>query len=321
MNQLKDKVINGRNIKHSTWKSYLTNIKQLLTKFNDGEYKNNKFLHNRKDLKEYLATLKPAKQRMVISTILVLLSPCGKNQPENEDKSLYHFYTSLLATRMDDYFNEQQEQLANPKQLSNWRSWEDILGVQRRLMNTIRRDKYNVKNTLTQDESKKLQEYLVLSLYTLIPPRRLDYSTMTIVDAKTYRDMNEKEKNACNYLVCQSRVKKYFSFGEDSQKNKTFYYTKVPPKLNQILNLYLKHHNHCFLLVNSRGGQLSKDGLSKQLMRVLEKDGKRLSVNMLRHIYLSDKFKDAPSIKERQLLALEMGHSSTIAEHVYTKKN
>ena len=321
MNQLKDKVIDGRNIKESTWKSYLTNIKQLVEHLDDGKYTNNEFLHNRSKVKEHLGNLKPAKQRMVISTILVLLSPCGKNQPEPQDKSIYNFYTSLLATKMDAYFDEQKEQIANPKQLSNWRSWKDILAVQNSFMNLIRREKYNSKDTVTKDESKKLQEYLVISLYTLIPPRRLDYSSMSIVDAKTYSNMDEKDKNACNYLVVQSRVKKYFSFGEDSQKNKTFYYTQVPPKLNQILNLYLKHHKECFLLVNARAGPLSADGLSKMLIRILEKDNKRISVNMLRHIYLSEKFKDAPSIKQRQLLALEMGHSSTIAEHVYTKKN
>lgn len=321
MNQLKDKVIDGRNIKESTWKSYFTNIKQLVQIFNNNEYTTNEFLHNKNKVKEYLSTLKPAKQRMVISTILVLLSPCGKNQPEPQDKYIYNFYTSLLATKMDAYFDEQKEQIANPKQLSNWRTWEDIVGVQKSFMNLMRRDKYNCKNIFTKEELKKYQEYLVISLYTLIPPRRLDYSSMLIVDAKTYSNMDEKDKNACNYLVVQSRVKKYFSFGEDSQKNKTFYYTQVPSKLNQILNLYLKHHKESFLLMNARGGPLSADGLSKMLIRILEKDNKRISVNMLRHIYLSEKFKDAPSIKERQLLALEMGHSSTIAEHVYTKKN
>ena len=113
--------------------------------------------------------------------------------------------------------------------------------------------KVQQKRELTKQQRKTLQQYLVASLYTLIPPRRLDYSNMKIVSYREYRKMPSDELKASNYLVVQSRVKKYFSFGENSQKNKQNFVMRVPPKLNQILNLYLKHHSATdYLLLNSR---------------------------------------------------------------------
>tara|TARA_R110000737_G_scaffold259264_1_gene267829 strand:- start:153 stop:1127 length:975 start_codon:yes stop_codon:yes gene_type:complete len=324
MEQLKNQIMKGRNIKEVTWKQYKTNFKQLNERLNkDNELPIGECLHGKlgiEGITKYLEELKPAKQRMMISCILILLSPDGKGKTEYT--KMHRYFTSMLSDKMTAYFAQQKEQLANPKQMENWRSWNDILKVQRGYMNTIRRCKYSKKDKLTKKEFHTLQKYLVSSLYTFVPPRRLDYANMKIVEYKKYKTMTDEETKASNYLVIQSRVKKYFSFGEYSQKTKQNFMMEVPSKLNQVLNLFLKYHtNKEYLLTNFRNGKLSSDGLSKLIMRIFGGDEqKNVSVNMLRHIFLSEKFKNAPSIKEKELLAMQMGHSSSIAEQVYTKK-
>ena len=324
MEELKTKIMQGRNIKEITWKQYATNFKQLNERLNkDNELSIGECLHGKLGIEgiiKYLEELNPAKQRLMLSCILILLSPNGRGKTEHTN--MHRHFTSMLSDKMDAYFAQQKEQKANPKQMENWRSWEDVVKVQRHFMNTIRRDKYTKKETLNKTEYHTLQKYLVASLYTLIPPRRLDYANMKIVEHKEFKQMTDEEKKKFNYLVVQSRVKKYFSFGEGSQKTKQNFIMKVPGKLNQVLNLFLKHHSTTdFLLTNFRSGKLSSDGLSKLIMRVFGgENGKSVSVNMLRHIFLSKKFENAPSIKEKELLASQMGHSSSIAEQVYTKK-
>ena len=324
MEELKTKIMQGRNIKEITWKQYATNFKQLNERLNeDNELPIGECLHGKsgkEGIIKYLEELNPAKQRLMLSCILILLSPNGRGKTEH--KEMHRFFTSMLSDKMSIYFEEQKQQKANPKQMENWRSWDDVVKVQRKLMNTMRRDKISKKETLNKNEYHKLQKYLVASLYTLIPPRRLDYANMKIVDHKEYKKMTDEETKEFNYLVIQSRVKKYFSFGEQSQKTKQNFMMEVPSKLNQVLNLFLKHHStKDFLLTNFRSGKLSSDGLSKLIMRIFGgENNKNVSVNMLRHIFLSKKFENAFSIKEKELLASQMGHSSSIAEQVYTKK-
>jgi len=324
MEQLKNQIMKGRNIKEVTWKQYATNIKQLNERLNkDNELPIGECIHGKlgmEGITKYLEELKPAKQRMMISCILILLSPDGKGKTEY--KKMHRYFTSMLSDKMTAYFAQQKEQLANPKQMENWRSWNDILKVQRGYMNTMRRCQYSKKVKLTKLEYHTVQKYLVSSLYTLIPPRRLDYANMKIVEHKEYKKMTDEDIKKFNYLVVQSRVKKYFSFGENSQKTKQNFMMEIPPKLNQVLNIFLKHHTTKeYLLTNFRNGKLSSDGLSKLIMRIFGGDEqKNVSVNMLRHIFLSNKFKNAPSIKQKELLAQQMGHSTAIQEQVYTKK-
>jgi hypothetical protein len=49
-------------------------------------------------------------------------------------------------------------------------------------------------------------------------------------------------------------------------------------------------------------------------------DGKKVSTDMLRHIFLTDKFKDVPAINDMQQLATEMGHSM-MQQQLYVKKS
>ena len=122
-----------------------------------------------------------------------------------------------------------------------------------------------------------------------------------------------------NYLVVASRNRKYFSLG--SYKTDGKYGTKkisIDSKLNTIINRWLLHNKSGFFLVNIRGGPLSDNSLTKLLNKIFSSSNKKISSTMIRHIYLSEKYKNVQN--EMKNDAAVMGHSVDTQQNIYVKK-
>ena len=78
--------------------------------------------------------------------------------------------------------------------------------------------------------------------------------------------------------------------------------------LNSVLNIWLKFNVNDYLLVDSRGGVMNSNQLSKYIARVFEPTGKKITINILRHIYISTKFPVADT-KFKKEIAKKMMHS------------
>jgi integrase len=90
----------------------------------------------------------------------------------------------------------------------------------------------------------------------------------------------------------------------------------VPKELNTLIKKWIKLNSNDYMLYSTNGNKLS----SPQINRILnEAFGKAISTNMLRHIYLTEQYKNVPAIADMQELAREMGHSVGIAME-YVKK-
>ena len=68
------------------------------------------------------------------------------------------------------------------------------------------------------------------------------------------------------------------------------------------------------MLYSTNGNKLT----SPQVTRILNKVfGKNISTSMLRHIYLTDAYKNIPALNEMQNIATDMAHSvSTAMEYI-----
>ena len=82
---------------------------------------------------------------------------------------------------------------------------------------------------------------------------------------------------------------------------------KVGKKLNSVLNIWLKYNKTDSLLLNSQGKPMSANGLGKEIKKVFEPTGKNISVNMLRHIFISEKY-PKEKLDEKAEDAKKMGH-------------
>jgi hypothetical protein len=193
-----------------------------------------------------------------------------------------------------------KEQKMNAKQEENWISIDEI------------KNKYNVleekatkmlSNKAIMNEST-MMEFLLLAFLGgvsgLAPRRSLDFSMM-------------KHKNFSKYDNYYKAGKFYFNkYKTDSTYGLQVIDIEKP--LDKLLKKWNKINTNDFMLYSSNGNHLS----SPQITRILNKIfGKNVSTNMLRHIYLTNVYKDVPALEKMEKLAASMGHSvATAMEYI-----
>ena len=136
----------------------------------------------------------------------------------------------------------------------------------------------------------------------IIPPRRsLDYSEMKIRNFDTKTD---------NYY----KANKFYFNQYKTFKTYGLQILDVPKDLNNVLKKWIKINTNDYMIYSSNGHKISCPQITRILNKVF---GKKISTSMLRHIYLTNVYKDVPQINKMENLANEMGHSvSTAMEYI-----
>ncbi len=127
-------------------------------------------------------------------------------------------------------------------------------------------------------------------------------------------EYNETLDKAFNYLDWKS-MRFYFN----NYKTKTAYGTQtvdVSPELQEVFHNHfpLKKKFIPFFLLRRDGERLPENGITRILNTIF---GKKISVSMLRNIYLSSKYGEQQ--KELKEDSEAMGTSADMASNVYTK--
>lgn len=325
MEDLMKTVKDGRGVRDTTLKIYKRYLNNLANEITGDDYKSNKFLKSKKkEIKSFINNETSSKKKNYLSSILVAISPKERKEPLKGFEKAYDEYSDMLKDEHSKYTEQINTHDKNIRESDNWIDWTDILKIQRKLGREIKKKGYKQSsNELKRNSDLSLiQKYLVLSLYTLHPPRRLEYADTKIISKKDYDDLSEKDKDDNIYLVNASRNKKFFSFGKNVVKSETKDNIKIPVEksLNSVLNLWLNFNKTDNLLLSSSGGKLTKNGLSKLLNRIFSHTGKKISASMLRKIKISNEF-DPEEQKKKQELAEKMNHSVGVQQSVYLKKD
>ena len=320
MDALKESIEKARNLRPSTINTYIFNLNKLHKKMFDGkQLENIKFLKNTNNVINALADLKPTTQKTYLASIVVALD----SQDGDEYEKSLNKYRELMINNIKSYNAELKEQKKSGTQDKNWTSMKALRkvvnGYKKQLgtMGTFNKN----KGEISRKEHDLLQKWMVGSLYVIDnnnPPLRNDYTPMQIISLTDYNKLDDSDLQDNNYLVVVSRNKKFFSFGE-YKTSKTYGIKKIDlgSKLNSVMNIYLKFHDSKFLLLNNRGEPMSSNGLTKYIQKVFEPTGKKISANLLRHIYISE-FMTGPSLKEKEALGEKMGHN-TQTQELYVK--
>ena len=91
----------------------------------------------------------------------------------------------------------------------------------------------------------------------------------------------------------------------------------IPQRLRNIILRWESKHDNDYLLFDENGSPLSPPRLTLKLNRIF--GGKKISVNMLRHIFITDTVLDnAPALRKLEEVAENMGHS-TDQQSLYRK--
>jgi hypothetical protein len=272
-----------------------------------------------------------------------------KDYNENTKKTIYSGITSVLSLFKDKptykktyehYYNKMMdkvEELKNvdinektEKQAENWITWEEVQGVK-----AILRDlalKLSTTKLLTANQFDVLLAYVVLCLYTEIPPRRnQDYMDMYVVN-----DLKSDESK--NYLDLSNK-KFIFNHYKTAKKYGQQIINIESPVLMEAIALYLRHHplnpaptlkkipknlEFKFLVYSDGSGLTAVNSITRILNKCF--GGKHIGSSMLRHIYLSSKYdieemkKDAEALGHSLEQQKEYLKSPTIEENINTKK-
>jgi hypothetical protein len=194
-------------------------------------------------------------------------------------------------------------------------TWDQILDV---------REQAKKLSELSFDQ---YQDYLILCLYTMLPPVRTDFAVMEVINrmpAKT--KLNDEDTT--NYYV-KSANKQEFVINR--YKTKKAYGTnsyRCPDDLAKVIDLWLKEYNtkpsgkspHWLLVNETATAPLSPVDLVQRIRNIFNKfTGLKVGINLLRHAFLSNMLQGCASVtlKERKKWAGIMGHSvATQIEYV-----
>ena len=318
MEDLTEKIKEKRKLRPASVKTYVGNIVKLSEKINgERNFKNLDFLKDYKKVVDTIKDYKLSSRKTALAAIVVGLSSYGDKYEDVLNK-----YRDDMYSDAKEYKSISEQQNKTPKENENWVALKRLRNILTKIKKDLTDREAFKKDTLTKKEMDKLQQYVAGFIYIgddSNPPLRNDITPMSIVDDKEYRKMNEEQLKK-NYLVVQSRNKKFFSLGEyKTAKQYGLKKIELGKKLNSVMNIWLKYNPTKHLIFNNKGESMSPNGLTKLLNKTFEPTGKKISTTLLRHIYITERFPPTDTLNEKQEVAEKMGHS-TNQQELYKRK-
>ena len=245
------------------------------------------FSENATDILDFLLNnIKKSTRKSVLSALYVLTK-----------LPIYH---KQMIQDTKDINEEYAQQKKTHKQQENWISIDKIRETYEVLHSKVRQ---MFKKKMVGD-TNTIVDYLLVAFLggVLMPPRRsLDFA---LLKWKNY------SKETDNYY---HRGKLYFNKYKTSDSY-GLTIVDVPKELDEILKKWLKINPSEYVLISTNYKPLSSSQITRNLNKIF---GKKVSVNMLRHIFLTNYYKDTPKLTEMKNVATKMGHNiSTALEYV-----
>ena len=241
------------------------------------------FSDNVKEILEYLKSKNNQTLKTSLSALFVLT---GKQE-----------YREVMVKTMAAVNATYQEQKKSPAQAENWISEKEVKDVYfAQLDNAL-----HMLSTKKVFNENKYIEFLLVGFLSgaVMPPRRsMDYGEMMI---RNYDPKTDNFYKAGKFYF--NKYKTSSTYGLQT--------LDVPKPLNLMIKRWLKLNQTDYMLYSTNKQKLS----SPQINRILNTafGGKKISTNMLRHIYLSSVYAGIPALSSIDRLATQMGHSPTQA--------
>ena len=288
MNNLKEIIIdklkkNRPNITESSIKTYVSNLVSINKKLNGK--------HEMSFYDDYEPILKfIEKEDMSLQTKKTLLSALYIMTNIKE-------YREKMIAYCNEVNNKYKEQKLTDKQKQHRISFDDVKEKVEKALD-------HLKNNPTL-ENYKLYLASVFSSGIYTPPRRSEFCNVKI---KNY------DINTDNYLLKKKIV---FNQYKTAKKYGSQTY-EIPNEVLPFLKRYLKVNTSDYLFTKSDNTTVMNNSDYNRLLNKIF--GKTISVDSLRSIYLSEKYKMVPSYNEMADTATKMGNSIPTALQNYVKK-
>jgi hypothetical protein len=267
----------------TTYNSILKNLYKRVFGSEDIDIK--KFEDTDKIL-EHIKDLPPNKRKTILSSLVIIT---------NNNKK----YKDLMLDDIKDYNKEIGKQEKSETQEENWVETAEIKEVWENLKRNA--ELLYKKKDLKPNDLQQIQSFIIVSMLggIFVPVRRSkDFCDFVIKDA---------DKKTENYL---DKNKMMFN----SYKTAKFYGTQellVPKPLMSILKKWISINPTKYLLFDTNMNKLTNVKLNQRFNKIF--GDKKVSVNNLRHTYLTDKFGDTiAKNKEIDKTMSDMGSSKNM---------
>jgi hypothetical protein len=284
--QIGDKIKDNRpKLSASSLKTYISILSNIYKQMK-GEGDIDWFSDNVKEILEYMDTKNDQTKKTSLSALYVLTK---------KDE-----YKEVMTSVMNAVNATYKQQKKTPKQEDNWMSQEEVKSV----YDSQHENALKMLTKKAKFDDGKFIEFLLVAFLSgvIMPPRRsMDYSEMKI------RNYDPKTDN-------YYKAGKFFFNKYKTAKTYGLQTLDVPKELNTLIKKWIKLNSNDYMLYSTNDNKLS----SPQINRILnEAFGKNISTNLLRHIYLTEQYKNVPAISKMENLAEQMGHSiPTAMEYV-----
>jgi len=299
--QLLMQKLQGKGLSESSIKLYIRNLEKL----NDGELNNFKFLSKKEPILEKLNKYKDNTKRGFLISIVSVLGCCP------EDKKLVKLkneYYGLMVDKSKEIKGKETTELTE-EQKKNWVSWDEILETFKKLQEEV--DTFKENKIISDKNYNLLLGFTILACYIFNSPRRnKDYQNMNIIKKETdnlSKDINYYVYDDNKFIFNKYKTEKTYGKQEipvsDDLKKVLDIYIKFQP----ILKGKVKRLINTPLFIYQDGSELTTiNSITRILNKIL--GNKKMGSSALRHIFLSDKYKDINNDMKED--ALKMAHST-----------
>jgi integrase len=224
---------------------------------------------------EYLKDMPPNKRKSILSALVIIT-----DDPK---------YREQMLADVKQYDADISTQEKTPEQKENWVTTDEV----KQVFDTLEKHAKLLykKGSQTTADMQEIQNYVIVALLggIFIPPRRsLDYCNFKITDIDPTLNYFDKK----NMIFNSYKTAKYY--GQQT--------VECPPALYKILKKWISVNPHPYLLIDTNGAKLTPVKLNQRLNKIF--GGRHISINALRHCYLTDKYGD--TIKTNDALAADM---------------
>lgn len=273
----------------TTVKTYMASIRKIQSVVNVDADTIEALIKNREEIAKQLAEVQtPMVRKSKISVIITILDDKHDEHSEALTEAL-KFYRKEMTDDAAKVDKRELSQELSDKQKEHLITQDEVMKV----YNQMKAEAIPLtkKNILTRKQFETLQNYVLLSMYVLIPPRRsMDYAVFKI------RNFNEASNSNDNYMVNYNKNKKkgLSSFVFNTYKNSSRLGRQVlndiPKTLERIIDMWKTYNKADYLLINNQGKPVTQSRIATLLNDIF--GGRNISTSMLRHIFLTNKYKD-----------------------------
>lgn len=290
MTNIQDILLANRpNLSKGTVRTYVSIIRSLYRRLHNdvgdlptADKIQSYFCENKKSVLEHLEHQAFSLRKTILAALVCL---CGDSAGE---------YRKLMLKDAKAYNDHMKEQKMSQTQKDNWITQDEIKAVYRRLEKEVR--PLLNSTSVNPYTLRRIMDYVILSFYHLIPPRR----SLDLVKFK----VRNVDKDSDNYMTGKKMI-------FNDYKTKKIYGQQtvdIPQKLKSIIDKWVSKHDNDYLVFGDNGNPMTSAQLTHRLNRIF--DGKKVSVNMLRHSYITHTvLPQVPALKKLENTAKDMGHS------------